>query len=171
MDSGGDNSHLFSGLGGVEVGTGRTDATVVNRSGRTSFDRTHILNVVGLRRHTFGRHEVGVGAFLSYRSGEPWGLQASTTVVHPVSGAAITTSTFTEPRDAHELEPSFELNVTGDWIFPLSDRVRGQVGVEVANLTNEQEVVAINRLTGAAVPGVTAFQLPRELRLRVGVSF
>jgi hypothetical protein len=45
------------------------------------------------------------------------------------------------------------------------------VGLEVANATNEQELVAINGLTGEPVPGVGAFQLPRELRLEVGLNF
>ena len=77
---GGDTDTLFEGLGGVEVATGRTDATIVNRAGRTGFDRTHIVNLLGSSagasgstRPVWARSSVpqrrGLGARCRYHAG------------------------------------------------------------------------------------------------------
>ena len=49
--------------------------------------------------------------------------------------------------------------------------MRGRIGAEVANATDEQEVVAINVATGEPSAGIVAYQVPRELRVKLGVSF
>ena len=162
---------LFEALGGVEVGTARTDATIVNREGRTSFDRQHVLNLLGLKRWELGAHDVSLGAYYFFRSGERWGLRPNTTVAHPVSGQRISTTTYREPRDAQQLEDIFNVNLSVDWTFPIAGQVRGRFGAEAANLTDEQEIVVVNITNGEPSPGVVAYQVPRELRLKIGVSF
>jgi hypothetical protein len=166
-----DDDDTFEGMGGVEEGTGRTDATVVNRGGRLWWDREHVLNVAGLKRWTPGRHDAGMGAYYFFRSGQRWGTIASTTIVHPISGETIDSTTYLEPNDAHQMADTFGLSLVADWSFPIANRVRGKVGVEVANATDEQEAVAVNVATGEPSGGVVAYQVPRELRVELGVSF
>ena len=76
-----------------------------------------------------------------------------------------------EPRDANQLEDTFNVNLTADWSFPIHGSVRAKIGGEVSNLTDEQEVVDINIATGDPTPGIIAYQVPREFRLRAGISF
>jgi hypothetical protein len=166
-----DDDDTFAALGGVEEGTGRTDATSVNRAGRLWFDREHVLNLAGLKRWEIGRHDVGFGAYYFFRSGQPWGLLGFTTIVHPVSLQTIDSSTYLEPPDARRLEDTSSLNLTADWSFPIAGSVRGKIGAEIANVTDEQEAVAINVVTGETSGGISSYQVPRELRLELGVSF
>ncbi len=80
-----DNDNLFEGLGGIEVGTGATDATSnSNHFGQIPVHRDAIVNVVGLKRLTFGKHDLVLGGYFGWSSGEPWGLRPTTTVVHPL---------------------------------------------------------------------------------------
>jgi hypothetical protein len=166
-----DDDDLFEALGGVEVGTGRTDATSVNRSGRGPNDRVHNLNVSGVKQWSIGEQTLSLGGYFGFRSGERWGLRPNTMVRHPVSGQIITTSTYRQPRDAEQMEDTYTLNLAGNWSFPIKGVVRGRVGVEAANATNEQEIIGINIVNGRPQPGKFAFQAPRELRLQAGITF
>jgi hypothetical protein len=166
-----DDDDLFEGITGREAVTGRTNATVVNREGRTSFDREHVFNLVGLKRFDFGKHDLSVGAYYFFRSGLRWGLRPNTTLTHPLSAQTITTTTYAQSRDAEQLEDTFNVNLGADWTFPIAKSVRGKVGAEVANLTNEQEVIVINLPTGAPSPGIAAYQIPREFRIKAGITF
>jgi hypothetical protein len=162
---------LFDGLGGIEVGTGRTDASIVNREGIGNFSRKHVLNAVGLKIFPIGSHSIALGGYFGYRAGEYWGKRTATQVRHPVSGNLISTTRYEQPLDAEQLEDTFTLNLNGHWRFPIAGQVEGRVGVEAVNITNEQEVIAVNHATGLAEVGKLAFQSPREYRLQVGITF
>ena len=88
------NDDLFEALGGVEVGTGRTDATIINREGRGPFDRTHILNLTGVKNFTLGNHKIGVGGYFAFRSGERWAQRLATQIGTPLSTQRISTTTY-----------------------------------------------------------------------------
>ena len=162
---------LGEGLGGVELGTGATDATVVFREGHGFLDRTHNLNVLALRNFVLGRHNISVGGYYGFRSGERWGRRQATRLVHPVTGARINTSSYREPRDVNQLEDTHTVNLTGMWDFPLGGRIHGRVGLELVNITNAQEIIGINRANGRQLPGTAALQSPREYRIHVGIRF
>ncbi len=49
--------------------------------------------------------------------------------------------------------------------------MRGKVGAEFANVTNEQELIVVNLANGADGVGTAAYQVPREFRLKVGITF
>jgi outer membrane receptor protein involved in Fe transport len=175
-----DNDDLFDALGGVEVCTaasyagcvpGTTNATTRNREGRGPFDRKHNFNLVGLKQFELGTHHLGVGAYFGYRSGERWGNRPSTTIQHPVSRQPIATSTYRTPRDANQMEDTFNLNLTGTWTFPIRGAVQGRVGVEAANVTNEQEIISYNVTAGTPSPGKFGIQTPREIRFQAGITF
>ena len=171
MASFSDDDDLFEALGGVEAGTGATDATIVHRDGRTNWDRSHLVDLTIFDRWSLGAHELGMGLFVELASGERWGRRPFTTIVHPTSGQRIITSTYREPRDARQLEDTFSLNLSADWTFPLRSSLRGRLGVELTNLTDEQEVVRVNIINGRPVSGIRAYQLPRELRVVLGIEF
>jgi hypothetical protein len=162
---------LFEGLGGIDVATGRTDATIVNREGVGNTGRSRILNVVGLKQFLIGSHTLGLGGYLGYRSGERWGLRVPVTLRHPVSLQTINSTTYIQPRDAEQLEDTHTLNLSGHWLFPIAAQFKGRVGVEAVNVTNEQEVTGINVATGERDAGKVAFQAPREYRFQIGVTF
>ena len=166
-----DDDDTFEGLGGIEAGTGATNATSVNRAGRASWDRPWIFNVVGMKRFTFGVHDVALGAFLKLQAGLHYGSLARTSVLHPVSGQAILTTSYRTPRDANQLPDITNLNLAGTWRFPIRGAVKGQLGVELANVTDEQEAILINELTGIVSGRPSDYQLPREFRLKVGINF
>ena len=75
------------------------------------------------------------------------------------------------PRDSEQLEDTYTLNLTGTWTFPIKGRFAGRVGLEAVNVTNEQEVIGINRANSQPLPGIGAFQTPREYRRQIGIEF
>ena len=117
---------LFDGLGGIEVGTGRTDATTVNSEG-VGNTRPQARPQPRRRssRSRFGSRTIGLGGYFGYRSGERWGLRSRTTLRSPVSGQTISTTTYLEPRDAEQLEDTMTLNLSGHWQFPIKGLVSG----------------------------------------------
>jgi hypothetical protein len=145
--------------------------TTLFRYGRGPQDREHVLNVTGLRNWEVGSHVLGLGAFLWFRSGQPWGRLSNVTLRHPGSGQVIRSTVYTEPRDAHLLPDTINLNLTGSWSFPLGARLEGTLRAELANVTDEQDAIAINSNTGQVVPVRSSYQTPRELRLLAGVRF
>jgi hypothetical protein len=164
------DEELFAALGGVQVGTGAANATSKNHDGLLSNDQDR-LNVVGMKRFDFGEHGVVLSGFLYFATGAYYGLQREISVAHPVTGLQIDTVSFEEPRDAHQLEDNMNLNLAATWSFPIRGRVEGLLGLEAANVTDEQEVVQVNVLTLEPIASVEAYQPPRELRLKVGVRF
>ncbi len=162
---------LFEALGGAQVGTGATDATIVNRYGHGFSHRDHNLNIVGVKRIPIGSHNISLGGYFGFRGGEYWGLRRNTFVQHPVSRQRIRTSSYSEPRDAQQMEDTFNLNLTAQWNFPIRGPVQGRIGLEAANVTDEQELIGINRANGRPFPGVAAYQIPREYRLQIGFVF
>jgi len=145
--------------------------TLLNRWGPLPQDRTHIFNAVGAKSWRVGKHSFDLGAIFSYRSGAPWQLQETVNLVHPVSGLAIQTSKFVEPRGSHRLPDTYNLNLTGTWSFPLGSVLDGSLRVEVANVTDQQEQVDVNNNTGEVTPVRRSWQRPREFRVVVGLRF
>ena len=65
-----DNFNLYEGLGGVEAGTGLTNATSSDFwFGRLLEDREHLANVVGMKRFIFGKHDLVLGGVRPLRGG------------------------------------------------------------------------------------------------------
>ena len=166
-----DSDTFLEGMGGINVATGQTDTTAGNRFGPTSSDRTHNLNVMALKNWQLGRHKLGLGLTGWFRSGRPWARIAPATVRHPVSGQTIRTEMYLEPRGSRELEDTMNIHLAASWDFPLGGRVEGQVRAEVANLTDEQEQIIVNPFNARPFPGRVSYQVPREFRVVVGISF
>jgi hypothetical protein len=141
------------------------------RFGRGPQDREHVLNLTGLYNWDLGSHTVGLGGFFWFRSGQPWGLLPNVTLRHPTSNQVIRTTAFSEPRDAHVLPDTINLNLTASWTFPLWKKLEGSLRAEMANVTDEQDAIAINATTGQVPPVRGSYQIPRELRLLAGVRF
>ena len=167
-----DNDNHLEGFGGVEVSTG-----IVNPTsgplwyGPIDYQRDHVVNVIGMKRWPFGKHDVMTSASLRAAAGEPWALHPSTQVAHPVSGQTINTSTFSEQRGTQQLEDYFALNLNATYQFPIRGGVQGIIGGEVANVTNEQVLIRINTRNGRPRTGLDTFQFTREFRLKLGIRF
>ena len=147
-----DDDDLFEALGGVEVGTGRTDATIVNREGRNQWDREQLLNLVGLKRWEIGNHDIGVGAYYFYRAGARWGLRptrrSGTRVGRDHQHPHLYRAARQESARGHLLgQPHRRV------VVPDPRQRQAKIGGEVSNLTDEQEVVDINIATGDPTPG------------------
>ncbi len=166
-----DADTFLEGRGGVDVVTGRTDSTAVNRFGPTSSDRTHNLNVMALKHWELGRHRLSIGLTGWFRSGRPWTRVGRATVAHPVSGQRILTETYRAPRGSNELEDTMNVHLTASWDFPLGGRVEGQLRAELANATDEQEQIIVNPFNARPFPGRVSYQVPREFRVVVGIRF
>ena len=172
IESSSDDDNHNEGFGGIEVSTGDLNTTSSPFwDGPMTHDREFMVNIVGLKRFVFGKHDLMTSAFLKYSAGEPWALHPSTTVAHPVSGQTIRTSTFREPRGSQQMEDFWNLNLSVTYQFPIAGSVQGSIGGEVANATNEQAVVRINERTGRPHSSVASHQYPREYRLKVGFRF
>ena len=167
-----DNFNLNEGLGGIEVGTGLTNATSSEYwFGRLLEDREHLANVIGMKRFVFGRHDLVLGGFLHYAAGRPWGSHVSTQVRHPVSGQTITTSTYREPSDANRLPDTWTVDLSLMYSIAMAGNVRAKIGFDLANAADSQEPITINQSTGRPNALVSWYQRPREFRLKVGFSF
>ena len=145
--------------------------TAVNRHGRLSHDRTHILNLSGAKRWTLGDHGVALGGWLAFRSGEPWGLQESVALRSSPTSATILTTRFIEPRDRNELPDIYTLNLTAAWERRLAKRASGSLRVELANATDQQEQIDVSAQSGRPIPVPQSYQTARELRFVLGVRF
>ena len=164
------NSNLFEGLGGVELDTGATDATSRYQAGRLGHDIDR-LNIVAVRIFELGAHRLSLGGFFSGSSGRYFGPTLATTVAHPTTGAEIDTVTRLAPRDDLQLDDIYTLSASLVWFFPIRGSLEGQLGFEAANLTDQQGVLFVNPRTLEPISTVTAWQLPREFRLKAGFRF
>ena len=55
--------------------------------------------------------------------------------------------------------------------FPDRESVSGSLRAEVANVTDQQEQIAVNLPTGLPIMVRQSFQKPREMRFVAGISF
>ena len=135
-------------------------------------DRKHILNVSGAKTFEITeRQRLTFGTWFTYRTGKPWGLRPNAVVRAPNGTATITTTRYLEARDANELDEVYALNLTGAWEFPIAGRVSGSARAEVANVTDQQEQIAVNLATGQPIGVRQSYQKPREMRFVLGVRF
>ncbi len=140
-------------------------------TGPIEWQRDYIVNVIGMKRWVFGKHDVMTSAAVHAAAGEQWGLQPSTQVAHPESGQTINTFTFREQRGTNQLEDFWTLNLNATYQFPISGGVQGIIGGEAANVTNEQSLIRINIRNGRPRTGLDTFQFTREYRLKLGIRF
>jgi hypothetical protein len=145
--------------------------TAVNRHGRLSQDRTHILNFAGAKRWSLRAHGLSLGGWLAFRSGEPWGLRETVALRASPTSATIFTTRYIEARDRHQMPDTYTLDLTAAWEIPIARRVSGCLRVELVNATDEQEQIAVRVETGEPVPVPQSYQTPREVRLVAGVRF
>ena len=161
----------FEGLGGVQRGTGVLNPTTRNLDGRLNTDREYVAHVIGVKRWDIGKQSVVASAVVNAQAGRRWGLRPSTAVLHPVSGARINTWAYVEPRDAQQLPNTITLGVAAAWDFPIRGAFAGKIGFEVANVTDEQDQVSVNLANGRARSSAGGYLVPREFRLKLGITF
>jgi hypothetical protein len=161
------------GYAAVDPETG-VPITAINRWGRMENDRTHVLNVSGSRTFPVGKHSFQVGGFYRFITGRPWNLQENVTLdLDPADDTSptITSRYFIEQQGARRLPDNHTLNLNATWRFPIAGPVEGSLRVEAANVTDEQEQLRVNELSGEPTLVRSSWQKPREFRVVVGVSF
>ena len=172
MESANDSDRHLTGFGGVDASTGALNPTSGPLwYGSGIYQRDHIVNVVGMKRWVFGKHDVMTSAAVHAAAGEPWALLPSGQVAHPVSGQRINTLIFSEQRGTQQHPDYWFLNLNATYQFPIRGGVQGIIGGEVANATNEQVLVRINTRNGRPRTGLDTYQFTREYRLKLGVRF
>ncbi len=174
IESANDNDDHNEGFGGCTLPGGAGLCNITSTSlwdGALGVDRDYLINLVGMKRWAFGKHDVMTSAFFHYSSGEAWGLWPSDNVFHPVSGQRIRTTGPTEARDANSLEDYFTLNLNATYQFPIGGKFQGIIGAEASNITDESDQTRVNIRNGNPNNTVDAFTLPREFRLKLGLRF
>jgi hypothetical protein len=168
-----DDDDFLEALRAVNPATG-IPFTAEFRDGRSPQDREHIVNVAGAKNWSLGSHTLSLGGLAWFRSGESFGrrpaLTVNNTIVPNIQGT-IQTTRFIEPRDAQQLPDTMTLNLNLGWTFPLVKALEGTLRAEVANVTDEQEVIVVNAATGLPVNTRGTFQNPREVRFVAGLRF
>jgi hypothetical protein len=163
---------FLEGMAVLDPATG-IPVTAVNRYGRLDNDRKHIANLSGAKTFALGGdHRLSLGGWVTFRSGRPWGLRPAVQLRLPGQATPFIASTrYAQPRDANQLEDTYTINLTGGWDFPIAGRVSGNLKAEVANVTDEQEQIAVNLANGQPIAVRQSYQKPREMRLLAGVRF
>jgi outer membrane receptor protein involved in Fe transport len=168
-----DDDDFLEGMRAINPASG-IPYTAEFRDGRSPQDREHSVNVAGAKNWKLGGHTLSLGGLAWFRSGEHWGNRPRfdiTTAIVPNIQGTIITSRYIEPRDANKLPDTMTLNLSGGWTFPIVKSLEGMLRAELANVTDEQEVIAVNLANGRVIQARSSFQNPRELRLLAGVKF
>jgi hypothetical protein len=148
----------------------------VNRWGDLREDRPHLFKIRGAYRWELrAKHSLNVGAFYYRHSGNPWGRVEEQTIpdaLDPLNTNA-TVTVFLEPWGTHRTASQQQLNLNLGWGFPVAGKLAGELGVEVINATDEQELIGISGLptSGTSVQQSSNFQDPRRLRALLTLRF
>jgi hypothetical protein len=148
--------------------------STLNREGEMPVDRPVIFKSYGYRQWNVGNQDFNLGGMFVWQSGSPWQktLAISNPNVSLGDNARNTTiNTFLVPRGTFENEDFYWLNLSGAWGFPLGSRLRGQLRLELTNITDEQEQVATSDRTGLPLRSRRSFQQPRKVRVLASLRF
>jgi hypothetical protein len=153
-----------------------TPMSEVNRWGNLREDRPHIFKVRGAYRwDVTERQAIDVGAFYYIHSGYPWNRVEEQTIPDALDprNTNQTVTVYLEPQGSRRTPTQQQLNLNAGWSFPLGGKVEGELGAEVINVTDEQELIGIGGLPTTGVPLLQSgnFQNPRLIRALLSVRF
>ena len=163
-------------------------------------DREVILNSFGFKTWQLGSHNLTFGGHLTFQSGTPWHRNESVSgiTLDGSNGSNTGVSLYLTPNgenvrimgleavdvggetryrpvdagifDDGRTDDEFVLNLSGSWGFPLLNRTRGELRVEMLNATDEQKQRDFDGL-GEVYPVRRYFQRPRQMRASFKISF
>ena len=173
-----DNGGCASFFGELRVWTDAsgTPMSEVNRWGPLREDRPHMFKLRGAYRYDITeRQSLNAGAFFYIHSGYPWNRVEEQTIPDALDprNTNQTVTVFLEPQGTRRTPTQMQLNLNLAWTFPVVGKLTGELGAEVINLTDEQELIGIAGLptTGTALLQSGNFQNPRRLRAMVTFRF
>jgi hypothetical protein len=143
-------------------------------------DRPIIAKAFGFRQWDVGKHRFNLGGFFTWQSGIAWGrvegagATAATNDSQGNSGAVQFGSDGVdiqvEPVGERRTTEHYWLNLSGAWGFPITERLNGELRVEVTNVLDQQRQININD-QGEVQPVRRDFMLPRQARANVSIRF
>jgi hypothetical protein len=148
--------------------------STINRSGDMPIDRPVIFKSYGYKQWTLGNHDFNVGGLFVWQSGSPWERTrptANPNVTLLDNARNTTINLFLTPRGTFDNEDFYFLNTSGAWGFPLGSRLRGQLRLELTNVTDEQDQVATSGRTGAPLRSRRSFQQPTKVRVLASIRW
>ena len=159
------NFFRADGLGSFGDYASFIDTNVVNRLGPAPYDRPHQLGVFATVRWPMGRSQWTLGTALRYRDGLPF-------EVRRFEDFGIR---FLTPRGSSRLDGNFQGDLALTWDLRMASQLELEIKAEVFNLTDEQEVLAVESLVDTRRPGlprsVDDIQTPRTWRFTLGLRF
>jgi hypothetical protein len=143
-----------------------SDVNVINRYGLAPYDRRDQIKIFSIYRWPWRRANMSLGTSALYESGLPYQMEA----LDPLGVRFLT------PRGSLRLPDVFQLDLSlGGEYQLLRPGLSLEVRVEVFNLTDQRQVLAVDSLSGSAGFGqalsVLDLQAPRSYRVTLGLHF
>jgi len=143
-----------------------SDVNLVNRYGLAPYDRRDQIKVFSIYRWPWRRANMSLGTSALYESGLPYQMEA----LEPLGVRFLT------PRGSQRLPDVFQLDLSlGGEYQLLRPGLALEMRVEIFNLTDQRQVLAVDSLTGSPAFGealsVLDLQSPRSYRVTVGLHF
>ena len=175
------------GCQGLSQYIGQTASTINRRGPNHAYDREVIFNSFGFKNWFFGANgsqTFTLGGHFTYQTGTPWhrsegvsavsidGILASGGDGFPgTANDGIGLNLTADGEGGRRTNDEYTLNLSTTYGFPLGgNRVRGEVRVEVLNVTDQQKRRDWDG-RGEVYPVRRYFQRPRQLRASFKVSF
>ncbi len=192
--------NYFATLGGVQgdylnsncrvndasIGTIPCSQVMATANGLASWDRPHVLNVVGTYGWKLGRVNLTYGLGGIYRSGAPYSKAAAVSVIRPNGSALSGYSYYYQGIGSDRLPNVYQIDNSFEATFGIIGGAEIGLKGEIFNITDNQVQILANRTTwcaanttacattrsqfGAATAR-TAFNGPRNYRLTALIRF
>ena len=150
--------------------------STTNRDGDANRERPIIFKAYGNKLWEFGQHTFTVGGLLTYESGVTWSATqpGQETAASNAAGNTAQDSTATlyvEQRGIRETGGHAWTNLSTAWGFPLGGRIRGEVRMEVTNVSDRQDLVGVSATDGRPSQSKRSWSQPRKMRLLATFRF
>jgi hypothetical protein len=132
-------------------------------------DRPYIWKTFGYKVWNVGKQMFNLGGLLNIQDGVAWGRGEM--IVVPTANDYLNSTWIPLEKNGDRRLPAFyDLNLTGAWGFPVAGKVRGQLRVEMTNVTNQQKQVDVT-INGEPRRLRRSYQRPQAVRTTLSFSF
>jgi hypothetical protein len=148
--------------------------SLVNRFGDANRERPVIFKVYGNKVWELGRHSFTLGGLFNYESGVTWSLSQPGRETAGTGGNTALDSTATlyvEERGRRDIGGHAWTNLSGAWGFPVNSKLRGELRLEVTNVTDRQDLIGVSGNDGRPLQSKRSWSQPRKMRLLASFRF
>ncbi len=158
---------------------GQPVSTINRRGPNHAYDRSIIYNSFGFKTWTFGKQNFTLGGHFTYQTGTPWARNEGISIVNidpndPKGGTAndgVSLQLYQNGRRGGRTQDEYTINLSTAYGFPTGYKaVRGEIRVEVLNLTDQQRRRDWDG-RGEVFPARRFFQRPRQVRASIKFGF